>query len=98
MVLEQIEKNVLLALYKADYEGGDRPNPVNLGFEGYGNEIKQHATYHLEKLKDLNLVRFDGSPFTTGGRKHSEYKNNTVLILWEKIHITQTGVSLLEKE
>jgi hypothetical protein len=95
--MEELTKDLLLQIYNMDRKQGS--NPSYDKFEGAGSRRTQHIVYHLSILESAGLIRFTKSPpYETGGPRNPEYKNNAVLIWWEEIKITDSGIRFLENE
>ncbi|UYL93731.1 hypothetical protein NIIg32_gp69 [Parageobacillus phage vB_PtoS_NIIg3.2] len=92
MELQKIDIDLLQAIYKKDFEGGE------LNFKDLGFENDHHAAYHLERLKNYGYIRFDGQAIVPGGQRHPKYKNSVAMIWKENIHIEPKGIELVQKE
>ena len=99
-ILNSIEVTILDYLYKRDYENNLELVISNSILPLIETDVQQQSKevgFYLEKLKRLNYLEFEGNPFTSGGRSDSKYRNNIIMIWWDKIHITYKGRLLIEE-
>ncbi|MGE7907527.1 hypothetical protein ACQKNS_24465 [Peribacillus sp. NPDC094092] len=91
--LSEVEKAVLKFLF-------DRDNMLTE--ENYPN-VKDHITegnfelaFYVKRLEENNLLRIEGNSFTNGGRMNSKYQNNVLMVDFNKIKITNSGIIALQ--
>lgn len=98
--LNEIDMNILNKLFIREFEAELNEtfnyNIVPLKETESDKRIKEIG-YYLERLKRWNYIEYDSDPFTRGGQKDSIYKNNILMICWDKIHITYKGKVLIEE-
>ncbi|CRK83316.1 hypothetical protein [Neobacillus massiliamazoniensis] len=92
-MLNELDIKILIALYQMHLTYGNKLNFSELGFENY-----QHVAYHLNKLRNLDYIHFnENDVYHTGELNHEKYKNNVVMIWFEKIEIAFKGIEEVEK-
>jgi hypothetical protein len=94
IMMDKLDFELLKAIYKMKFEQVGNPNPIELSFEN-----NQHVAHSLNKLKSSGMISFyKTDTFQTGGLTNEKYHNDTVGVLWNKIEITEQGVSAVKEE
>lgn len=98
MELNSLELAILVDIYEMDLNSGPKINEDNYDLEDKDTtEKRQHFAALLLKLERLGLIWFDGEALTPGGRTHPKYRNRTMIIWTEHIHIREKGILLAEE-
>lgn len=98
--ISKIEDVILMKIYDKDYNASGVP--FWSSFKEYLTEespqdMVKELAYYISKMERFGLLSFHNKPFVQGGRNHSKYNNNTVDIMFDKIYITEKGVTYYQE-
>lgn len=100
--MNEIEKRLLSDVYERDVNNGAEIHENNYGFEGDYQSKRQALVYYVDRLKNLDFVKIDCKPdgtyYTGGGWRHTEYGNSAIMIDYDRIHITNPGINQVKAQ
>lgn len=96
MEFNNVEKEILKAIYKKDTDGG-KVNFDELALTHEGKKRNYELGFYLLKLERFGYLRFDGDPFTKGGKPDEDYNNNIIMTWFDKIYITEKGIDAVNQ-